>query len=69
MKAMEFSTREGVAEILFRPEIPQCYHGALIALTERQYGSFSELSDVLYTATAGWGVQCQLVSSEPLAIS
>ncbi len=69
MKAMEFSTREGVAEIRFRPEIPGCYQGALQALTERQYASFSELADVLYTATAGWGVQCQVVSTEPVAAS
>ena len=63
MNAMEFVTREGVAEIRFRPEIPTCYHDALRALEQRQYASLNELADVLYTATAGWGVQCQMVSA------
>lgn len=61
MKSLEFETREGAAMILFRPEVPLAHHQTLMQLREREYASLSELSDVLYTATAGWGVNCQLV--------
>lgn len=68
MDSMEFVTREGVAAILFRPAVPERYQSALHLLQERQYGTLQELSDVLYTATAGWGIQCQLLR-RPSAVS
>lgn len=61
MESMEFNTREGAAVILFRPAVPDAYRPALLRLCQREYATLNELSDVLYTATAGWGVQCQLL--------
>ena len=61
MDSMEFVTREGAAVILFRPAVPDPYRPALLRLSQREYATLNELSDVLYTATAGWGVQCQML--------
>ena len=68
MESMEFNTREGVAAILFRPAVPAHYQPALYQLRDREYATMRELSDVLYTATAGWGIHCQLLQ-QPNAVS